>query len=84
MIEYAPIKHQLVRYEVFDSSVLADNKYLEIDVEDTYEVKETGTSYLHARAFASWSSWNSPWFIRGSVLWSTTNFHTGITLGYIW
>ena len=84
MVEYAPIKHQLIRYEEFDSSDLTDDKYLEIDVEDTYEVEENVTSYIHARTFASWSSWNSPWFIRVSVLWSTSNLHTGITLGYIW
>ena len=84
MLEYAPIKHQLIRYEEFDSSVLVDDKYLEIEVEETYQVEENGTLSIQARAFASWSSWNSPWFLRGSVLWSTTNLHAAITLGYIW
>ena len=41
----SPIKHQLIRYEEFDSSDLTDDKYLEIDVEDTYEVEENVTSY---------------------------------------
>ena len=83
MIEYTPIKDQVVELELitvpFDE--YQDNGNA-ADPDLIYNQIPVQSNFLKIVSFASWSPWNSSIFIRWSMLWSPNRIEGALALGY--
>ena len=84
MIEYTPIKDQVVELELITVSLeLYQENGDKTDPELIYNQIPGQSNYLQLKSFASWSPWNSSIFIRWSILWSPNRKETALTLDII-
>ena len=83
MIEYTPVKDQVVELEL---STVTLEEYQEngnkTDPELIYNQIPVQSNFLQLKSFASWSPWNSGIFGRFSMLWSPNRKEAALTLGY--
>ena len=83
MIEYTPVKDQVVELEL---STVTLEEYQEngnkTDLELIYNQIPVQSNFLQLKSFVSWSPWNSSIFIRFSMLWSPNRKEAALTLGY--
>ena len=79
MIEYTPIKDQVVELELI---TVPFDEYQDNGPDLIYNQIPVQSNFLKIVSFASWSPWNSSIFIRWSMLWSPNRIEGALALGY--